>query len=162
MSVFPESSGKRALPKSTRRYAFSLTPLADAMLQLLIFFMLSSSMAAYSLLGLNSAAAPALGAGPALPAMVTGGEAPPGVAAWTVEVGGVVANGQRFGFDALPAMVTGLKQQALPQVVLVLGEGASVQDLVVVLEALAAGGIAEVQVATPALPEATLAVPEAP
>lgn len=76
MSVFPESSGKRALPKSTRRYAFSLTPLADAMLQLLIFFMLSSSMAAYSLLGLNSAAAPALGAGPALPAMVTGGEAP--------------------------------------------------------------------------------------
>lgn len=150
MSVFPDSNGKRSLPRSTRRYAFSLTPLADAMLQLLIFFMLSSSMAAYSLLGLNSTAAPSAGAGPALPALLAGGEAAPGVAAWTVEVGGVVANGQRFGFDALPAMVTGLKQQALPQVVLVLGEGASVQDLVVVLEALAAGGIAEVQVATPA------------
>ena len=159
MSGFPDTNSKRSLPKSSRRYAFSLTPLADAMLQLLIFFMLSSSMAAYSLLGLNSAAAPTAGAGPALPALVAGGAPPPGMAAWTVEVGGVIANGQRFGFDALPAMVTALKQQALPQVVLVLGEGASVQDLVVVLEALAAGGIAEVQVATPAASAFTAEAP---
>jgi len=41
-------------PRSPARYRFVLTPLADAMFQLLIFFMLSSNLAPYSLLTIRS------------------------------------------------------------------------------------------------------------
>jgi biopolymer transport protein ExbD len=39
-----------------RKYGFALTPLADAMFQLLIFFMLSSSLSPYSLIALTRGA----------------------------------------------------------------------------------------------------------
>ena len=54
------ASGQRRpgliLPRRNRRYRFSMTPLADVMFQLLIFFMLSANLAAYSLLPLRSGA----------------------------------------------------------------------------------------------------------
>ncbi len=49
----------KSLPKSERRYTFALTPLADAMFQLLIFFMLSTSLTPYSLLTITRGAGPA-------------------------------------------------------------------------------------------------------
>jgi biopolymer transport protein ExbD len=52
------ASRKAPLPELPRRYKFVLTPLADAMFQLLIFFMLTSSLAPYSLITLKTAAKP--------------------------------------------------------------------------------------------------------
>ena len=49
------ASRRAPLPERPRRYRFVLTPLADAMFQLLIFFMLSSSLAPYSLITLKTA-----------------------------------------------------------------------------------------------------------
>jgi biopolymer transport protein ExbD len=141
-------TGKRTLPVSERRYAFTLMPLADAMMQLLIFFMLSASMSTYSLLDISTAPPLSAGTGAgslALPALLAGNAAE-GAATWTVESGFVVSNGQRFGFDTLAGMVAALQTQTAPRVLLILRRGASVQDLVVVLEGLAAGGITQVQI----------------
>ena len=49
------ASRRAPLPERPRRYKFAMTPLADAMFQLLIFFMLSSSLAPYSLITLKTA-----------------------------------------------------------------------------------------------------------
>ncbi|PYF09883.1 biopolymer transport protein ExbD [Rhodobacter viridis] len=140
------SGMKGRLPVSERRYAFTLMPLADAMMQLLIFFMLSASMSTYALLDLRAGPPPASGAAmvQALPDLIAGTDTEAGTL-WTVESGAVIANGQRFGFDALGLMVAGLKRQQAPKVLLLVRRGASVQDLVVVLEALSAGGIGAVQ-----------------
>ena len=81
------------LPRSRQpNYRFGFTAFADTMFQLLIFFILSSGMTPYSLLTLKTAAAMTEGGGgdgtdqpPALPAAV----APPEVALWTIEGGGM-------------------------------------------------------------------------
>ncbi|SOC10567.1 biopolymer transport protein ExbD [Rhodobacter sp. JA431] len=141
------STGK--LPASERRYGFTLMPLADAMMQLLIFFMLSSSLSTYSLIDLRTGPPLTSGSGtaPSLAALVAD-TGPDSSALWSIEPGFVIANGQRFGFDTLPLMVGALKQQEAPKVLLILRKGSSVQDLVVVLEALSAGGVADVQIVT--------------
>lgn len=139
--------GKIGLPASGRRYGFTLMPLADAMMQLLIFFMLSASLSTYSLIDLRTGPAPSTGATPTLSALIAADGAE-GEAIWTIESGFVIANGQRFGFDTLGLMVAALRQQAAPKVLLMLRKGCSVQDLVVVLEALSGGGITDVQIVT--------------
>jgi len=143
--------GKRPLPVPDRRYAFTLMPFADAMMQLLIFFMLSATMSTYSLIDLRAGPPPAKGGGGAtvaattLPALLSE-TTEAGGALWTVESGFILANGQRFAFDTLGQMVAALGTQEAPRVTLILRKGTSVQDLVVVLEALAAGGIGAVQI----------------
>lgn len=127
-----------------RRYGFPLTPLADAMFQLLIFFMLSSSLSPYSLMTLR--AGPGLpGGGPSAEATgaQTTGAAP---VIWTVEQGEVLTSGQRFGFDRLPQLSAALRDAGDPPVVLITSTRALVQDLVRVLEALTAAGVADVQI----------------
>jgi len=136
----------KELPRSTRRYGFALTPLADAMFQLLIFFMLSSSLAPYSMLTLRS--------GPGTETASENAETPPDsvpadsdkIAAWTIENGMIVANGQRFGFDTLPDLAGALVRAGTPRVLLVASPRAQVQDLASVLEILAASDITSVQV----------------
>ena len=138
------------LPRRPRgRYAFVLTPLADAMFQLLIFFMLSSNLAPYSLLTLKSGAGPgAAGADPAGAADLPEIAQPAADAAiWTVTAGEVIAGGQRFGPDALADLASALAAQPDPTVVLILRGGAQVQDLSNVLEALTAAGVQSVQIA---------------
>ncbi len=136
------------LPRSERRYSFALTPLADAMFQLLIFFMLSSGLAPYSLLTVQS--------GPGETTLGDGGQtadAPPpetlpeAAAIWSIENGMIVASGQRFGFDLLPELTSALKAAETPRVLLIARPEAQVQDLVQVLEALSAAGIEAVQLA---------------
>ena len=136
----------KELPRSTRRYGFALTPLAVAMFQLLIFFMLSSSLAPYSMLTLRS--------GPGTETASENAETPPDatpadndkIAAWTIENGMIVANGQRFGFDTLPDLAGALVRAGTPRVLLVASPRAQVQDLASVLEILAASDITSVQV----------------
>ena len=87
-----KTRSKVALPRHTGRYNFVLTPLADAMFQLLIFFMLSSNLAPYSLLTVRTGVTGQEGAqasGQDIPDEIA--EAPPNAAIWTVGAGEVVA-----------------------------------------------------------------------
>lgn len=139
------------LPRRQRRYGFALTPLADAMFQLLVFFMLSANLTPYSLLGIKAgtigggtpgsqaAAGEQQGSTPALAAGET--------AIWSVSRDSIVANGQRFGFDALPKLAEAMQAAGTARVLLVTRQEAQVQGLVSVLEVLAAQGITDVQIA---------------
>lgn len=136
-------------PRSAARYRFALTPLADAMFQLLIFFMLTSSLTPYSLLTVRTGAAPGdavsdPGADPTDQDPVLPGE---NAQFWTVAEGQITANGQDFTRDQLPALAAALAQNAQAEVILIMDASAQVQDLTSVLEALTAAGVASVQMA---------------
>ncbi|WP_421701042.1 ExbD/TolR family protein [Aliiroseovarius sp.] len=140
------------LPQRKPTYRFSLTPLADAMFQLLIFFMLSSSLTPYSLLTLQSAAA-----GEAAPAVEgaetttddAGADQPGDVALWTIGHEGLTVGGQAFGFDALESLAGALGSEAAPaDVILLVEDTARVQDVTTVLEHLQTANVASVRVAT--------------
>ncbi|SPH27511.1 hypothetical protein ASD8599_03977 [Ascidiaceihabitans donghaensis] len=135
------------LPGARKRsYVFALTPLADAMFQLLIFFMLTSSLTPYSLLTLASGPGTASGdTQEQVQEEPSGADSDP-AATWTVEDGQVLANGQAFGFDSLPQLAEILVAADTPRVMLISSPRARVQDLVTVLEILAAAQITSVQI----------------
>lgn len=133
-------------PRNPKRYRISLTPLADAMFNLLIFFMLSSNITPYSLLPLKgSTALPGGDAGAA------GTDAPQPLGAdtaiWTVSEGQIIAGGQEFGIDRITELTQSLTLLGTTSIVLIVRPEAKVQDLTSVLEALSAGGITQVQLA---------------
>ncbi|KIN75137.1 Biopolymer transport protein ExbD/TolR [Sulfitobacter noctilucae] len=140
------------IPQRRTNYRFALTPLADAMFQLLIFFMLSAGLTPYSLLTFQSApalaSAPPSVAGedgviPQVPALGPDGE----VALWTIEADTVLVGGQRFGFDALDDLAEALGATGAPaSVVLIVRPSAQVQDITTVLARLTAAEVASVQV----------------
>ena len=144
------SASKLELPERGRSYRIALTPLADAMFQLLIFFMLASSLTPYSLLTLRTAdAAPATEAAPGSEPD-TAQAAPPQTgetALWTIEAGEILVGGQSFGYEALPALAGALGTASAPaSVILIVRSGAQVQDVTTVMEALQAAEITSVQV----------------
>ena len=135
------------LPPAKRRYTFAMTPLADAMFQLLIFFMLTSSLTPYSLLTINAGqGSPAEEIPQEEPEPAEPSEEADPAATWTIENGAVIAGGQRFNFDTLPGLAQVLGQREAPSVVLISTEKARVQDIVTVLETLAAADIRSVQI----------------
>ncbi|WP_417262055.1 ExbD/TolR family protein [Celeribacter sp.] len=145
-----------SLPVRKRRYRFALTPLADAMFQLLIFFMLSSSLTPYSLLTLQSA--PSETEGEALPEDTTALTADPDAApdaplaggevtVWRLLEGHVTVDGQEFATDQLSDLAQALGQQrAQGQLVLAITATARVQDVATALSALEGAEIAGVQI----------------
>ena len=144
-----KTRSKVSLPRHTGRYNIALTPLADAMFQLLIFFMLSSNVAPYSLLTLRSGVTGEEGAqsdGSPQPDQLA--QAPANAAIWTVDAGSVTAQGQRFTADTLGPLAQALAAQPEASVVLILREAAQVQDLSNVLEALTTAGVTSVQIAS--------------
>ena len=136
-------------PRSQAKYRFVLTPLADAMFQLLIFFMLSSNLAPYSLLTIRSGTTGEEGGGDALgeqPAEEI--PTPPGdVAIWNVDAGSVTVGGQAIGFDRLSDLAAAMNANGDAAIILVVRAEANVQDLSSVLEALAAAEISNIQIA---------------
>lgn len=134
------------LPRSTRRYSFALTPLADAMFQLLIFFMLTSSLTPYSLLTLQSGPGSAAATAQTQSSPQSPQTAPVQSAIWQIENGGIIASGQRFDFEQLSQLANALIAAGTPQVVLVSTPSAQVQDLANVLEKLTAAGIGQIQI----------------
>jgi biopolymer transport protein ExbD len=149
------TASRLALPQRKPTYRFALTPLADAMFQLLIFFMLSSSLTPYSLLTLKSAPPPAeeasaTGAAIAEAAPASPAEAAPrDTALWTVEAETLIVGGQSFGFEALPDLAAALGSASAPaDVILILRPSARVQDVTTILEALQLAQVASVQVTT--------------
>ena len=141
---------KIELPRSTRRYRFSLVPLADTMFQLLIFFMLSANLTPYSLLTIRNGALGSPDRGTSTAPGSTSGvrvSNPMATAVWSVSADSVVANGQRFPVERIPDLAAALKLQNTPEVLLVSQRGATVQMLVTILEILAQNGITGVRVA---------------
>jgi len=146
-------STRTPLPERPRRYRFALTPLADAMFQLLIFFMLSTSLTPYSLINLKTAAdeapdegdAPSGGAEDAPPADPGGAK---GITLWTVGNGSVTTSGQRYDMAQLGELASAIgDQDAEGQVILLITEQARVQDVATALEALEDAAVSEVQIA---------------
>lgn len=140
------------LPRRNRRYRFSMTPLADVMFQLLIFFMLSANIAPYSMLNVRTGALS--GGGGTSPDPDS--ETQPGrttdirsTAVWTLdETGTILASGQRFEPARLAALADALTAQGTRDVLVVLRRDVAVQQLVTVLQTLAARGITSVQIAS--------------
>ncbi|MEL6564200.1 MAG: biopolymer transporter ExbD [Pseudomonadota bacterium] len=146
------------LPERPRRYRFALTPLADAMFQLLIFFMLSTSLTPYSLVTLRTtpdeaeeAEAQADPAGPEdenAEAPAPDAVSDSGVTIWDIGNGTVTTNGQVFDIDQLPSLAEAIGSQDDPgQVVIIIGGAARVQDVASALEALDSAEVEAVQIA---------------
>jgi biopolymer transport protein ExbD len=146
------SSLYKRLPAPPRRYRFVLTPLADAMFQLLIFFMLASSLTPYSIVTLRSgpeavADQGTQGEGGAEPAAAASA-VPPETVLWTIDVKAVIVGGQIFDPEDLPDLAAALGSEAVPaDVVLIIRDRARVQDIATAMEALADANVASVQIA---------------
>ena len=117
-----------------RRRRLNLTPMIDVVLLLLVFFMMVSRF----------------GGVQGIPVAVAGG----GVGQWSgpprlivLGADGAALNGVAVPVEALAARLAPLMAGPDDPVILRAGEGAAVQDLVTVLDALRAAGIARVIVA---------------
>lgn len=131
-------------PPRPRRYGFALTPLADAMFQLLIFFMLSSSLSPYSLIPLSGGAAgQADQSGAAAAAPPPAPDAAPVL--WQLQRGAVRVAGETVALDALAARISVLLPDPGARVLILPGRAATVQDVATVLELLGARGVTGVQ-----------------
>ena len=146
------------LPERPRRYRFALTPLADAMFQLLIFFMLSTSLTPYSLVTLRTtpdeaedAEAQSEAPGPEdenADRPAPDAVANDGVTIWDVGNGTVTTNGQVFDIEQLPSLAEAIGSQDDPgQVVIIIRGQARVQDVASALEALDSAEVEAVQTA---------------
>jgi biopolymer transport protein ExbD len=133
-------------PPRPRRYGFPLTPLADAMFQLLVFFMLSSSLAPYSLIPLTGGAAGASAIeGQAAP-QAQAPDAGARVLVWHLSRGQVRAGDQVLPLEALRGLIPSLRADPGIGVLIFPAASATVQDLARVTEVLAVAGITRVQI----------------
>jgi len=131
------SQGVLAPAHPRPRPAFALTPLADIMFQLLIFFMLSTSLAPYALLPLGQRApsdTPPADTGAAAPA-------PPGMpAVWHLGRGQLREGLTWFGIETLPEALAALEADGVGEILLFVTEAAQTQDLATLLEKVQARG----------------------
>lgn len=121
-------------PAPARVRRTNLTPMIDVLFILVVFFLLAARFAPEGALPVAAA-----GAGAAA------WEGPPRLV--TVTPAGVALNGRALAEEGLPAALAALMADPGDPVVLRPAEGADVQRLVDVVEALAAAGIARVLVA---------------
>jgi len=143
------SQTKIPLPVRPRTYRFALTPLADAMFQLLIFFMLTSSLTPYSLLPVQNGTAsePQDAAGndtAAAPQPPTSSQT---TMTWTLEPGRIVVGGQVFELAQRDLLAEQLAQSGTTEIVLVVSDTALVQDVATVLSWLSTTNVQSVRVA---------------
>ena len=144
------------LPERPRRYRVPLTPLADAMFQLLIFFMLTTTLTPFSLVTLRSTADTAAesstdqvtGAADQEAQQLSNAASRDQVTVWELANGFVSVDGQQFEVDQLAALAEALgAQNASANLMLLVTDAATVQDVTTALEALAAAEVDAVQLA---------------
>lgn len=143
------SKAKSPLPVRPRNYGFALTPLADAMFQLLIFFMLTSSLTPYSLLPVQSGTASETqeAGGNDTAAAQQPAASPQTTMTWTLEPGRIVVGGQVFEMAQRDLLVEQLAQSGTTEIVLLVSDTALVQDVATVLSWLSTTNITSVRVA---------------
>ena len=117
-------------------------PLADIMFQLLVFFMLSTSLAPYALLPLG-APAPAEDTPGAAQTPSTGPA--PAQIVWHLQNGHLREGARSITFATLPDRLAALQAQGVEDLVVVVSAAARAQDLATVLEALRGPGPRRVQ-----------------
>lgn len=120
-----------------------MTPLADVMFQLLIFFMLSADVLPYSLLTVQSGGLQGGAAGAATETPATAGRT---TSVWTLDRGEVVAGGQRFTLDRLPDLASAMALHGAPDLLLIVRPQVDIQTLAFVLETLESRGVGSVQI----------------
>lgn len=122
-------------PTQRRKIAFMLTPLVDVMFLLLIFFMLSSQTAPYSLLTISvpDTGAPAAPAAPTAPAAASA--ARPRQVLVSIFHDYVRYDGTRTALGDLKAAINQSKAAGLSSAVVLTTSSATVQDVVSVIEA---------------------------
>jgi biopolymer transport protein ExbD len=130
-----------------RRIVFMLTPLVDVMFLLLIFFMLSSQTAPYSLLEIMAAGTP--GHEQPLPQTPAPAQATPELLV-SVARGYARFNGTRVEMADLQSAIEQYKAAGFSRAVVTTGQAATVQDVVSVLEALERNTFAEMRLVTQA------------
>lgn len=137
------------LPEPERaraRRGFSLMPLADVMFQLLIFFMLSSSLAPYALLALTAPASPAAEARDSpRPAQAPPDPATAAQVIWHLERGAVRAGPTRIRLAVLPAALAELREDGIDDIVVFVSDAARAQDIAGLLEPVSRAGFARLQ-----------------
>lgn len=128
-------------PARARR-PFALTPLADVMFQLLIFFMLSSSLAPYALLPMGAPAT--ADPGPAAEAAAGAGAATEQVV-WHLGRGTVRAGDSRIALENLPSALTELRADQIVEIVVFVTDAAQAQDLADLIEPVRRAGFVRLQ-----------------
>ncbi|MBL4917939.1 ExbD/TolR family protein [Szabonella alba] len=139
LTLIPDAGRKR-------RYGFALTPLADAMFQLLIFFMLSSTLSPYSLIALTGGAPAGQSAqeGPADMQAEAPVEAARSVT-WQLSRGQIRAGQQVMPLEDLRGVLPVLREERIEEVLIFPTRSARVQDIATVLELLGSQGITKVR-----------------
>lgn len=138
-------------PPPRRRISFMLTPLVDVMFLLLIFFMLSSQTAPYSLLTILAGGDPSQQPAPSAPAQPAV-SAPQGKGDVVVSIsrGYVRFNGERVDMVDLPAAIERYKAAGFSTAMVFSTQAATVQDMVTVLEVFQGSDFGEMRLVTQA------------
>ncbi len=143
-----------SLPERKRSYRVALTPLADAMFQLLIFFMLTTSLTPYSLLTLRHTAesvssedsAAARGNGPSAQSVAAASRK---ITLWSLGDNTVTTGGQIYERRQLRDLAEAMNTLGTPgTVIVVVTDAARIQDVAAALEALRRANIDAVQITT--------------
>ncbi|MCH2164956.1 MAG: biopolymer transporter ExbD [Marinovum sp.] len=142
------------LPARKRSYRIALTPLADAMFQLLTFFMLTTSLTPYSLITLRTAQdapteedqSPGVGNAEA-PAPTSQARGDSRIVIWTLGDGIITTGGQTFESAQIGELAGALASaDVAPNVLLIVTNVARIQDVASAMEALRAAEVETVQI----------------
>jgi biopolymer transport protein ExbD len=119
--------------RTTRRKSagFALTPLADVMFQLLLFFMLTSSLAPYALLPMGGPESEG-SANRSQAQVVT--DAAPAQAIWHLGHKEIRSGQVRIALDLLPQALEELRADDIRDLVVLVTQSAQVSDLAYLLE----------------------------
>jgi biopolymer transport protein ExbD len=145
------SGPKTTLPVRKRTYRVSLTPLADAMFQLLTFFMLTTSLTPYSLITIGTSQEAPTEVAEAGGAEEDAANTPsvsqePGLVIWELEDGVIRTSGSVYERDRLADLSEALALRTdNVSVQLVLGPTARIQDVASAMAALKGASVEKVE-----------------
>lgn len=143
----PGASAQPLLRPRMRPRGFALTPLADVMFQLLLFFMLTSALAPYALLPLGTpAGASSADRGPgAVPLPDTPGPLVETQAIWHLGRDEIRSGQVRIALDQLPQALEGLQDDGIRDLVVLVTQTSQTADMARLLEAVQQADIARLQ-----------------
>lgn len=137
-------AARAILPRHVRRKrpSFVLTSLIDVIFLLVIFFMVSSQIVPFSLIGLGPIAGDE--STPAIPQLAATDSVAP--VALRIQAGQVRIGGVSVALAALAGTLADLRANGVSALILIPTATATVQDVVAVLESVKQAGIASVTV----------------
>jgi biopolymer transport protein ExbD len=140
------SLAKIGVDHRPRRYGFALTPLADAMFQLLIFFMLSSTLSPYSLIALTGSAPTGQSSISELADDLAIAPKPgQALVIWHLSRQQIRAGDKSIPLNELVTLVPDLLKESASEVLIFPTRSATVQDIATVLEVLGSHGVSKVR-----------------